>query len=137
MKTMKILLASIILLMPLAFTLAESDVDIWNSIIDSRSNSEACSASGESCSEPEKELKGVVRAASGKSAASFEEKTPIKPMIKPERTTSAFNKIPLNIKNISRPAVKKESPYLKTCLTMTLGVLFGFVFLYFIRKRRK
>ncbi|MCG2726016.1 MAG: hypothetical protein L6420_07150 [Elusimicrobia bacterium] len=59
------------------------------------------------------------------------------PPTKTEKKTAASNKVEIDVKDDLKTAEKQKLFYPNKRLIIVLGALFGFVFIYFLKKRRK
>jgi hypothetical protein len=130
---MKILYITIVLLMNLSFIqAADTDLDAWNTIINSpQSDNEACSSLSDDCEPSKKDLKGSQDKNINEKKDSLKKEAPlVKSSVKIEEKSSL---IKIDASNELKPEKKQKISYLKLMLSVFAGLLVGFIY----RKRRK
>ncbi len=129
---MKILYITIVLLMNLSFIhAADTDLDAWNTIINSQSDSEACSVGSDDCPPSKEEPKVLGNKNLNKEKISLKKEAPlVKSSVKTEEKSSL---IKIDTSNDLKPEKKQNTAYLKFTLAVLAGFLIGFIY----RKRRK
>ncbi len=128
-----------IMLMSVSFGYAaETDLDIWNSIIDSQTDTEACSNGGDDCAPSKNELNGFQYKKPDDDEVSLKkQEAAVKSSAKTKKKAVVLNEEKADIKNDLKPLEKQEPSCLKTCLPGIIGAVLGFIFIWFYRKRRK
>ena len=124
---MKIFYITIVLLISVSFVHAESDLDAWNSIINSQTADEACSPASDDCGLAKEELKVLQNKNPLK-----EQRPAVKTAVKTKEKPALIKIEPDNSKDV-KPEKKQGTSYSKIALAMSIGLLLGFVF----RKWRK
>ena len=130
---------TMIMLMSVSFGYAaDTDLDIWNSIINSQTDTEACSNGSDDCAPSKKELNGFQYKKPDDNKVSLKkQESAVKAPAKTKKKAVVLNEEKADIKNNLKSPEKQETSRLKTFLPGIIGAAFGFMFIWFYRKRRK
>ncbi|MBU2529843.1 MAG: hypothetical protein KKD35_02285 [Elusimicrobia bacterium] len=134
---MKIIYIAILLVISISFAHAESDLDIWNKALKSQSSEEACTKADAPCAKIKTETSLPDSSSSVKESSLEKKGSAVKTQSKTKKNPVMLNVEKIDIETATEPLEKQVIPSLKITLSVILGAIFGFMFIYFIRKRRR
>ena len=134
---MKIFYIATLLIISLSLAHAESDLDIWNKALNPQSSQEACTALKGSCSETKVKTLSSGKTIDAQSSSLEKKGSAIKMPSKAKKNPVVLNVEEIDIETAAEPLEKQVRPFLKITLSVIVGAMFGFMFIYFYRRWRK